>query len=143
MALHIKRVTFPGVEAGQRSIVAPTTSTAKRPQPKGLKARYLPIGASDLPMGNIGSDASSDEEDVEMTPAPALPSSTPGSKNKKRKHDAATPDVAKSVKNKKARVGGSTGTPKQTPIAPPVVPVNGLKKVTPVLPPAVPGMKSN
>jgi len=94
-------------------------------------------------MGNIGSDASSDEEDVEMTQAPALLTSTPGSKNKKRKHDGATPETVKAIKNKKARVDGSAGTPKQTPIAPPVVPANGLKKVTPVLPPAVPGMKSN
>lgn len=39
-----------------------------RPQPKGLKMRYAPIGFSDGKTGTIGSESSSDEE-MEDTPA--------------------------------------------------------------------------
>ncbi|KZL72063.1 dna-directed rna polymerase i subunit [Colletotrichum incanum] len=55
---------------------------AARPQPPGLRARFHPIGVSDdTPLGTIGFDASSDsEEDVDMAPAPALPSNSKKSK---------------------------------------------------------------
>ncbi|KAK3321591.1 DNA-directed RNA polymerase I subunit RPA34.5-domain-containing protein [Apodospora peruviana] len=146
-ALHLKKVTR-FAQGGIINQPAPAiTAKAPRPQPKGLKARFAPIGASDAPMGKIGaSENSESDEDVEMSQVPLLlPSSgsveTPGTKTKKRKHAAAekpgaeTPASSKKSK-KKARVD-ALGTPaagtqdsaskkaaKETPIASPI-PVNG------------------
>ncbi|KAK3319894.1 DNA-directed RNA polymerase I subunit RPA34.5-domain-containing protein [Cercophora scortea] len=165
-AIHIKRVTR--VFQGESSTaVTPATSKPKRPQPKGLKARYIPIGAQSA----VEADAASEsDEDVEMTQAPALlPGSsaksadTPDGKSKKRKQGAAEESTKKSKKPRvdaatPAKVNDSSSKKaiKQTPIAPPTIPtlngtpstqsksINGIvKKVTPVLPPSVPGMKSS
>ncbi|KAK4445002.1 DNA-directed RNA polymerase I subunit RPA34.5-domain-containing protein [Podospora aff. communis PSN243] len=144
--IHIRKVMRFNDE-DTAAAVASVASAPKipRPQPKGLKARYQPLGVPAAPMGKIGFDASSDgEEDVEMDEAPlALPSSeTPKTANKKRKHGAVEtgtpnqdePGSASTKKSKKARVGASESTPaasstakKHTPIAPPSVPaMNGM-----------------
>jgi hypothetical protein len=126
-----------------------------RLQPKGLKARYQPLGVSAAPMGKIGFDASSDSEgDVEMDEAPlALPSSeTPKTANRKRKHGAVgngtpsqdEPGSASKKKSKKARLGASEPMPaassaikKQTPIAPPSVPAMNGKTAPPASSPVL------
>lgn len=143
--LHITRVMRFG-EDGDSELASAATSVA-RPQPKGLKARYQPFGVANGTTGNLGVDASGDNEDVEMTQAPPLPSGSADAKSdtpkaaKKRKHgdvekatpnkEAATSTPAK--KSKKARVDSSNAQAveplpskavKQTPIVPPVPPTS-------------------
>jgi hypothetical protein len=141
--VHIRKVMrFNDEDAA--AAVASVASAPKipRPQPKGLKARYQPLGVPTAPMGKIGFDASSDsEEDVEIDEVPlALPSSeTPKTANKKRKHGAVEngtpsqdePGSASTKKSKKARVGASESTPAASSTA---------KKHTPIAPPSVPAM---
>lgn len=148
--LHIRRVTRFGHDGeSQSSSAVATTSTAisnaPRPQPKGLKARYVPFGVPNGGTGDAGAAADSDG-DVEMTHAPPLltgsaadtKDDTPKKAAKKRKHG----DVEKGAlgqeeaastpkKSKKARVedsstpavdGSSAKATKQTPIAPPPIP---------------------
>lgn len=147
-SVHIKRVMRFN-EDGTAGSVAPRIP---RPQPKGLKARYQPLGAPAAPMGKIGVDTSSDsEEDVQMGDAPLpLPSSeTPKIANKKRKHGAVGngtpsqdgPGSASAKKSKKARVEAAAGSKstskdssslkKQTPIPPPPVPSSNGKATLP------------
>ncbi|TQN70982.1 hypothetical protein CSHISOI_04484, partial [Colletotrichum shisoi] len=80
--LHVKRVTqLVGSEPRAARSIQPNVP---RPQPPGLRARFHPIGVpDDVPLGKIGLDKNSsdtDEEDVDMAPAPALPSSSKISK---------------------------------------------------------------
>ncbi|CCF31960.1 hypothetical protein CH063_04439 [Colletotrichum higginsianum] len=80
--LHVKRVTqLVGSEPRAARSIQPNVP---RPQPPGLRARFHPIGVpDDIPLGKIGFDKNSsdnDEEDVDMAPAPALPSSSKISK---------------------------------------------------------------
>ena len=153
--VHIKRVTrFTQDSDSQKGPVAvPGSSVAPkgpRPQPKGLKARYQPLGAPPAPMGKIGVDASSDsDEDVAMFQAPPLPgfgapatSEAPKLGHKKRTHRTVEhstlvqegADSTSAMNSKKARTevnGGSESittdssarkVTKQTPIVPPSVP---------------------
>ncbi|KAK5661724.1 hypothetical protein OQA88_9824 [Cercophora sp. LCS_1] len=146
-SIHIKTITRFGDDATQAALVAPPTQKTPRAQPKGLKARYQPLGAPPTPMGKISVDASSNSEDVDMDDAPLpLPSSeTPKGDNKKRKHSTVeTPGQGTTSSSgkrgtKKARVDVATSvTPgassqpseasktskkafKETPIAPPIV----------------------
>ncbi|GKT43279.1 uncharacterized protein ColSpa_03460 [Colletotrichum spaethianum] len=78
--LHVKRVTQ--LVGSEPRAPRSNQPNAARPQPPGLRARFHPIGVSDdTPLGTIGFDASSDsEEDVDMAPAPTLPSSSKKSK---------------------------------------------------------------
>lgn len=135
--MHLKRVTQFS-QNGESTLSLTQTahnSTARppRPQPKGLKARFQPIGVANGTSGSIGADAS--DEDVDMAEAPALPSSqkTPAKKpkdtatdKKKRKLDAASDATATpgtdTKKSKKARVEPQPTPGRVTPIAPPVVP---------------------
>jgi len=133
-------------EDGDSELASAATSVA-RPQPKGLKARYQPFGVANGTTGNLGVDASGDDEDVEMTQAPPLLSGSAGAKSdtpkaaKKRKHgdvEKATPNKEAAVstpakKSKKARVDSSSAQAveplaskavKQTPIVPPVPPTS-------------------
>ncbi|OIW26579.1 hypothetical protein CONLIGDRAFT_683543 [Coniochaeta ligniaria NRRL 30616] len=152
--MHLKRVTQFSQDGESTLSLTQTshTSTARppRPQPKGLKARFQPIGVTNGSPGKIGADAS--DEDVDMTEAPALPSSqkTPAKKSKgtttdkKRKLDAVTeatpmrgadtPESSK--KSKKARV-----EPKPTPRAKSEAPSTAAAKVTPIVPPVVPSIR--
>ena len=147
--MHITRVTRFGQEGESNLAPTATSSTtltkAPRPQPKGLKARYQPFGVTNGATGNVGVDAS-DDEDVEMAQAPPMPSiSAAKSKSdtpkaaKKRKHgdvEKATPSKEEVVatpvkKSKKARVdSSSTQAVKVTPVLPPV-PGSSAKTVAP------------
>ncbi|KAK4143039.1 DNA-directed RNA polymerase I, subunit RPA34.5, partial [Dichotomopilus funicola] len=116
--MHITRVTRFDQEAKSDAVSAvaavssPAITGAPRPQPKGLKARYRPFGATK------GNDESTEEEDVQMGDAPVLSSKTDTPKvvaAKKRKHgdvEKATPKKEESTstpkKSKKARVNGSS-----------------------------------
>ncbi|KAM0324827.1 hypothetical protein ACHAQA_007793 [Verticillium albo-atrum] len=94
--MRIKRIIqVPSPAEGEVTPLPLASSRGPRPQPKGLKARYHPIGVSaDEDMGKLGSDSDGEGEDVEMTQAPALPSSQKASKKatssaKKTKRKAA------------------------------------------------------
>jgi hypothetical protein len=114
-----------------------------RPQPKGLKARYQPFGVPTGGKQKVGTNGPSEnDDDVEMTQAPPLLTSsadTPKKAAKKRKHgdvEKGTPSQEEAAstsikKSKKARVDesskkmvepSSTKAVKQTPITAPVVP---------------------
>ncbi|KAK0725388.1 DNA-directed RNA polymerase I subunit RPA34.5-domain-containing protein [Lasiosphaeris hirsuta] len=156
-AVHIKRVTRFSQDGDGESAAWTATSTGKskppRAQPKGLKARYQPLGVpSNVSMGgNIRMTTSSsgdEDEDVEMAQAPPASSSgtnvtsvTPKVGNK-RKHGAVeigTPgqEVTTSVSTKKVKKARF-----DTSEAPPSTPKAGKKgvKQTPVAPPLVPGL---
>lgn len=94
--MQIKRIT---------TLAVPSTASddgvrkrAPRPQPKGLKARWQPMGVN-TPMGQIGSDSSSDggsdAEMVDASPLPSLPSNSQAKKSKsKRKHSTSEEEAA-------------------------------------------------
>ncbi|KAB5542686.1 DNA-directed RNA polymerase I subunit RPA34.5-domain-containing protein [Coniochaeta sp. 2T2.1] len=153
--MHLKRVTQfsqDGESILSLTQTAAAPSRSYRPQPKGLKARFQPIGIPSSATAKIGSDAS--DEDVDMAEAPALPSSqkTPAKKSKskdadttdkkkKRKLDVATDEPAAdtpepSKKSKKARVEAQP-----TPKTKPEISSSQPGKVTPILPPAVPSIR--
>ncbi|KEY67912.1 hypothetical protein S7711_02123 [Stachybotrys chartarum IBT 7711] len=103
--MQVRRIAQVGNGTNGSTAVS-TDKRAPRPQPKGLKARFQPIGVNSS-MGKIGQDASSDAEaDIEMMDAPA-PSTTAvqtpakKDKSKKPKETPAKTPAGKS-KNKKA-----------------------------------------
>lgn len=106
--MQIKKITQLGANSGGNSNVGPAPRNAPRSQPKGLKARYQPIGVNSS-MGKIGVGASpGDHEDDEMTEAPALPApiATPAKKSSKKDKNAqkeavSTPAPKKSKKDAK------------------------------------------
>ncbi|PTB77496.1 hypothetical protein M440DRAFT_1390803 [Trichoderma longibrachiatum ATCC 18648] len=102
--MHIKRIANLGGAAA--STLGPEPRRAARPQPKGLKARYQPFGVN-TPMGNIGADASGDE-DVEMDEAPAVATPKPAKKDKKSKKD----DAKESENKDKKKDADVAATPK-------------------------------
>ncbi|KAL2194874.1 DNA-directed RNA polymerase I subunit RPA34.5-domain-containing protein [Corynascus similis CBS 632.67] len=132
--LHITRVTRLGEKSEDEPASATTSASspaivaqAPRPQPKGLKARYQPFGVTNASSSNVGMDVS-DDEDVEMSQAPALNAKSDMPKAaKKRKHGdvekAANKEEPTSTpvkKPKKARVDtSSTKAAKESDIAPP------------------------
>ena len=81
--MHVRRITQLGAD---RVAVGPSEKRAPRAQPKGLKARYQPIGVNG-PMGKIGMDTGSDDEDTEMAEAPALHATADASPDKTTKKD--------------------------------------------------------
>jgi len=107
-------VKIPGIHDSSENFSSATVPAKKpvRPQPKGLKMRFRPIGVGSRKIGEIGSSSGSDEEteeaqvpfkkpaavessdsstsDEEMTEAPPLPS--------KSKHDK-NPTLAPSTKD--------------------------------------------
>ncbi|PTB69226.1 hypothetical protein BBK36DRAFT_1157465 [Trichoderma citrinoviride] len=121
--MHIKRIANLGGAAA--TTVGPAPRRAARPQPKGLKARYQPFGVN-TPMGNIGADASGDE-DVEMEEAPAaVATPKPAKKDKKSKKDDAKPSESKD-KKKDADVAA---TPKAADVKTPKTDRKGKRKHT-------------
>ncbi|KAK4111561.1 hypothetical protein N656DRAFT_769217 [Canariomyces notabilis] len=163
--LHITRVTRFGQDGESQSSSASANagavSTVPRPQPKDLKARYLPFGVTNGDVSRTGADTSDGDEDVEMKQAPPLSASSASDAKadvakkaaKKRKHgdvEKGTPGQEEAAatpkkKSKKPRVDDSS-TPavasssskitKQTPIAPPPVPP--MSSVSSVKAPALP-----
>ncbi|KAK4124651.1 hypothetical protein N657DRAFT_671560 [Parathielavia appendiculata] len=158
--LHITRVTLRGDEGENEPAPDLTSSalvSAPRPQPKGLKARYLPFGVTNGDTGNSGADVPGSDEDVEMAPAPPLlngsavdaKSDSPKKAAKKRKladvekgtpsHEEPASTPAK--KPKKARIDSKAIEPSpteaitQTPIA---ASLPKVIKQTPIAPPPVP-----
>lgn len=135
------RFNHDGTQEESQTTTATTTNNGLRPQPKGMKIRYQPLGVTNLLPGQMGpSNGAQSDEDVEMTQAPPLPSGTPKAGGKKRKHvvEEATPgkESAEASSTKKAKKVRITETPsaastqkkptKQTPIAPPAIPaLNG------------------
>ena len=116
--------TSVAVTQSQTAIVPP------RPQPKGLKARYLPMGVA---------ATHSDNEDTPMTEASASTAksttATPKAKGEKKRKHATTGDGSSqqekadsSKKVKKARVAE---------------PTHSASKITPILPPAIPDFSSS
>lgn len=111
----------------------PAPPVPPRPQPKGLKVRYTPFGATNNGLTVMGDE--SEHEDVEMgdaalaAPAPATATSKAAAKKRKLggEETAATP----SKKARKSRVGASTPAVS----APVVKPI----KETPIAPPPIPG----
>lgn len=88
--VQVKRITNLG--GSSTGTADPTYQRPVRPQPKGLKARYKPIGVSKA-LGTIGDDLDGDEADTEMADAPALPElpvAETTKEKKKRKSKAAT-----------------------------------------------------
>lgn len=128
-----------GTQEVSQTTTATTTNKGLRPQPKGMKIRYQPLGVTNVLPGQMGpSNGAQSDEDVEMTQAPPLPSGTPKAGGKKRKHvvEDATPGQAEPSSTKKSKKVRITETPsaastqkkptKQTPIAPPAIPaLNG------------------
>ncbi|EFQ31723.1 DNA-directed RNA polymerase I subunit [Colletotrichum graminicola] len=110
--LHVKRVTQ---LVGEPRAPRPNQPNAARPQPPGLKARFRPIGVSDdTPLGSIGLDASPDnDEDVDMAPAPALPSSSKKSKRASTQGDAMDIDEPTSKATKKDKKSKTVRDPVQ------------------------------
>ncbi|RGP80373.1 hypothetical protein FLONG3_1522 [Fusarium longipes] len=76
--MQVKKIT----QLGAGISVGPTPKPAPRAQPAGLKARYQPIGVNE-PMNAVD-----EEEDVEMTEAPA--ESTKASKKEKKRKSKET-----------------------------------------------------
>ncbi|KAK1749350.1 DNA-directed RNA polymerase I subunit RPA34.5-domain-containing protein [Echria macrotheca] len=105
------------------------TQKPPRNHPEGLKSRFQPAGLPPAPVEKTGDGASPDGDgDVEMAPAP--PVETPITEGKKRKHNAEEGSgSAATKKSKKARVDAAS---KETPIAPPAVPVSSKKGKTQV-----------
>jgi hypothetical protein len=131
-----------GTQEVSRTTTATTTTKGLRPQPKGMKIRYQPLGVTNLLPGQMGpSNGAQSDEDVEMSQAPPLPSGTPKAGGKKRKHgvvedgtpsrESAEPSSTKKPKkvriNETPSVASTQKRPtKQTPIAPPAIPaLNG------------------
>lgn len=88
--VQVKRITNLG--GSSTGTADPTYRRPVRPQPKGLKARYKPIGVSKA-LGTIGDDLDGDEADTEMADAPALPElpvAETTKEKKKRKSKATT-----------------------------------------------------
>ena len=80
--MQIKRITQVGDSIPSASPVGPSEKPPPRQQPKGLKARFQPIGVTS-PMGKIGAATGSDvDEDDEMPDA-----STPHKASKAEKKD--------------------------------------------------------
>ncbi|KAM4064578.1 DNA-directed RNA polymerase I subunit RPA34.5 domain-containing protein [Hirsutella rhossiliensis] len=103
--MQVRRITQLGADG---STVGPSENNAPRPQPKGLKARFKPIGV-DTPMGKIGMDSGSGGEDCEMADAPALPTAPqvpPDMSTPKAQSDKPTPK-SKKGKRKEAAVEAS------------------------------------
>lgn len=147
--MQIRRITQLGSTTAVPANVASYSKVAQRPQPKGLKARFQPIGVnSDMGTIGLGDD---DDGDVEMedasTPATSRKKSKKVSQPKesskgKRKHSVSEDEaaaaaeqlmeesvsaVAKSKKQKTAArgspdLGSELPTSKQTLIVPPPVP---------------------
>ncbi|RBQ98581.1 hypothetical protein VDGD_00812 [Verticillium dahliae] len=82
--MRIKRIIqVPSPANAEVATLPLASSKGARPQPKGLKARYHPIGVpADEDMGRIGSESGVEAEDVEMTQAPEAPSSSQKSSKK-------------------------------------------------------------
>ncbi|KAK0384408.1 hypothetical protein NLU13_8495 [Sarocladium strictum] len=87
--VQVKRITNLG--GSSTGTADPAYKRPVRPQPKGLKARYKPIGVSNA-LGNIGGDSDGSEADTEMADAPTLPTLP-----------APSPPAAEPAKEKKAR----------------------------------------
>ncbi|KAH0492983.1 hypothetical protein TgHK011_007908 [Trichoderma gracile] len=121
--MHIKRIANLGGAAA--STAGPEPRRAARPQPKGLKARYQPFGVN-TPMGNIGADASGDE-DVEMDEAPAaVATPKPAKKEKKSKKD----DAKQSESKDKKKNADVAATPKAADVKTPKTDSKGKRKHT-------------
>ncbi|PNY28953.1 Uncharacterized protein TCAP_01124 [Tolypocladium capitatum] len=104
--MHVRRITQLGADGADSATVGPSEKRAPRAQPKGLKARYQPIGVN-APMGKIGMDTGSDDEDTEMAEAPVLPATANASpdmtskKDKKRKQKGVAVEASKERKGKR------------------------------------------
>lgn len=115
--MQVRRITQLGAGG---STVGPSDKNAPRLQPKGLKARFKPIGV-DSPMGNIGIGSGSDVEDCEMADAPTLPPTL------NAQPDKSTPKaqpVKSTPKGKKGKHKEATGEARE----PTTVPRNGKRK---------------
>ncbi len=99
--MQIRRITQIGATTATPASVGSTTKVP-RPQPKGLKARFQPLGVSS-DMGTLGLDTD-DEDDVEMQDAPAT-GSTPKASQKtgKSTKDSADPKQSASKSKKSKR----------------------------------------
>ncbi|KJZ71704.1 hypothetical protein HIM_08901 [Hirsutella minnesotensis 3608] len=98
--LRVRRITQLGADS---ALVGPSERNAPRPQPKGLKARFEPIGVNGA-LGKIGTDSGSEGGDQEMTDAPPLPVAS--NKKQPEKPEKTTP---KGKKGKRKEKGVATG----------------------------------
>lgn len=98
--MQIRRITQIGATTATPVSAGSSTQVA-RPQPKGLKARFQPIGVNS-DMGSLGPE-SDDEDDVEMVDAPTGPTPKASQKKDRRRKDAAQAkeSASKSKKNKR------------------------------------------
>ncbi|POR32028.1 Uncharacterized protein TPAR_07760 [Tolypocladium paradoxum] len=101
--MHVRRITQLGADS---ATVGPSEKRAPRAQPKGLKARYQPIGVS-IPTGKIGMDTGSGDEDTDMAEAPALPATANASPHKTSKKDKKHKEKGAAVEARKE--GGDMG----------------------------------
>lgn len=100
--MQVKRLPQIASSSSQAA-TQPAPPTAARPQPEGLRARYKPIGVYDpAPQTPQG------QEDVEMTEAPAQPSS---SKREKKATKAAAKAEKKASKDKSKKGGDIVEVP--------------------------------
>lgn len=88
--MQVRRITQPDVNG---STTAPSEKRAPRPQPKGLKARYKPIGV-ETPVGKSGVDSGLDGSDSEMADASgsatapkAQPDKSPAKRKKGKRNE--------------------------------------------------------
>lgn len=98
--MQIRRITKLGAPTATPASVGSTTKVA-RPQPKGLKARFQPLGVSS-DMGTLGLDAE-DEDDVEMYDAPDTGSTPKASKKTGKSTKDSTEPKQSASKSKKSK----------------------------------------
>ncbi|KAJ3474294.1 hypothetical protein NLG97_g9910 [Lecanicillium saksenae] len=98
--MQIRRITQVGATTATPAAIGSSTK-APRPQPKGLKARFQPIGVNS-DMGTLGPDEDSDD-DAEMQDAPIGSTPKTSQKKDKKRKDASDPreSASKSKKSKR------------------------------------------
>lgn len=100
--MQVKKITQLG-SSSAKSAVGPAPKQTPRAQPKGLKARYQPLGVNE-PMGQIGGDDEAEDAEMDDAPTPADLKSSKKDKKRKQKEakelDAATRDVTRKGKRK-------------------------------------------
>ncbi|KAJ6782914.1 hypothetical protein PWT90_09571 [Aphanocladium album] len=101
--MQIRRITQVGATTATPAAVG-SSIKVPRPQPKGLKARFQPIGVNS-DMGTLGLDEDSDssDDDVEMQDAPAESTPKASQKKDKKRKDASDPKESASKSKKSKR----------------------------------------
>jgi hypothetical protein len=114
--LHLQHIiSLPGVHEGvpsNKESASKATIPAKRParpQPKGLKMRFRPLGFGNGEVGTIGSESESNsDEEMEDAPAPIPSEPERKSKSKSERHKSDTPLKRKHVEGEEKKKKNSS-----------------------------------